>query len=243
MMRFSFFFFFIFLGLIGFSQDLSNKGKEFWIPYAYHVNQNNGLLVMTLYITSDVTTEYKVEIYGDTTLQTGTINAGQVVTCIIPIKYLLSGEGVYTKYAIRVTSKNPVVVYSYITQSAISGATLCLPTNVLGQEYISMNYTQISNNPNSNSYFTIIATEDNTSVEITYGGLTKSKKLAGSKDTITLNKGQIYQVLGDHINVAQQNLYYGADLTGSRIKSIGTCKRIAVFSGSGKFESVPVPMV
>ena len=136
-MRFSFFFFFIFLGLIGFSQDLSNKGKEFWIPYSYHVNQaNNGLLVMTLYLTSDVKTDYQVEIYGDAVIQSGTINAGQVVPCIIPNNYLLNNEGLFNKKAIRVTAKNPIVVYSYITQNAISGATLCLPTNVLGQEYV-----------------------------------------------------------------------------------------------------------
>ena len=136
---------FLSIGSNSIAQDLSNKGKEFWIPYCYHVNQNNGLLVMTLYLTSDVNTDYKVEIYGDTTLQSGSINAGQVITCTIPLKYLLNAEGLFTKYAIRVTAKNPIVVYSYITQSAISGATLCLPTNVLGQEYISMNFKQISN--------------------------------------------------------------------------------------------------
>ncbi len=234
MKQFSLFFSFAFLCLVGFSQDLSNKGKEFWIPYSYHVNQNNtGPLVMTLYLTSDVKTDYKVEIYGAAVIQSDTIYAGQVVTCIIPNTYLLNNEGLFKNMAIRVSARNPIVVYSYITQSAISGATLCLPTNVLGQEYITMNYRQISNVPNSNSYFTIIATEDNTSVEITYAAVTKSRKAAGSKDTIKLNKGEIYQVLGDHNN-SGQNLFFGEDLTGSRIKSIGTCKRIAVFSGSGK---------
>ena len=49
---------------------------------------------------------------------------------------------------------------------------------------------------------------------------------------MTLNKGQIYQVLGT------VNGLNGVDLTGSLIKSVasgtGGCKRIAVFSGSGK---------
>ncbi|MFZ9686917.1 MAG: gliding motility-associated C-terminal domain-containing protein [Chitinophagaceae bacterium] len=225
--------------LPGFSQDLSNKGKEFWIPYAYHVNQNNiGPLVMTLYLTSDVKTAYTVEIFGGQIIQSDTIQAGQVVSCIIPNNYLLNNEGLFKNMAIRVSARNPIVVYSYITQSAISGATLCLPTNVLGQEYITMNYKQISNVPNSNSYFTVIATEDNTLVEITYAATTKTKKIAGTKDTIQLKKGEIYQVLGDHnnanYNTPQNPLYAGDDLTGSRIKSIGTCKRIAVFSGSGK---------
>ncbi|MCE2758610.1 MAG: hypothetical protein LW706_11790, partial [Chitinophagaceae bacterium] len=82
--------------MIGFSQDLSNKGKEFWIPYSYHVNQSGGgigPLVMTLYLTSDVKTDYKVEIYGGAVIQSDTINAGQVVSCIIPNSYLLNTEG------------------------------------------------------------------------------------------------------------------------------------------------------
>jgi hypothetical protein len=172
--------------LPGFSQDLSNKGKEFWIPYSYHVGSGSGPLVMTLYLTSDSKTDYKVEIFGDVVIDSGTINPGQVKTCIIPNSFLITGEGLFKKMAIRVSAISPIVVYSYITQSAISGATLCLPTNVLGQEYISMNYTQISNAQNSNSYFTIIATEDNTSVEISYSANTKNLRVAGSKDTIKL---------------------------------------------------------
>ena len=48
------------------SQDFSNKGKEFWLAYSYHVGTVNGgsPVVMTLYITSDVSTTYSVEIYG-----------------------------------------------------------------------------------------------------------------------------------------------------------------------------------
>jgi hypothetical protein len=53
------------------SQDFSNKGKEFWIPYSYHVGMGGGVgsnVAMTLYITSDVTTTYEVEIFGVATL-------------------------------------------------------------------------------------------------------------------------------------------------------------------------------
>ncbi|MBM3413278.1 MAG: hypothetical protein FJY19_07925, partial [Bacteroidetes bacterium] len=77
------------------AQDFSNKGKEFWIPYSYHVSMaGSGTgVVMTLYITSDVTTTYTVEIFGGTTLQSGTINAGQVVTCIVPNTYFINGSG------------------------------------------------------------------------------------------------------------------------------------------------------
>ena len=228
---------------ITFAQDFSNKGKEFWIPYSYHVSMTGAgaNLSMTLYLTSDVTTTYQVEIFGGPVIQSGTINAGQVVTCgggTTLNSYFINDEGLFNGKTIRVTSANPIVVYSYITQSAISGATVCLPTQVLGREYYSSNYTQISNAANANSYFTIIAVEDNTTINITPADTTKNGWLPGNTYPVTLNKGQIYQVLGKHNNTAIGGLYYGKDLTGSKIESVssggGGCKRIAVFSGAGK---------
>jgi len=225
------------------AQDFSNKGKEFWIPYSYHVGMSGGVgsnVAMTLYITSDVTTTYTVEIYGGANLQAGTINAGQVVTCVVPNTNFINAAGIFNNKTVRVLAEKPVVVYSYITQSAVSGATVCLPTNVLGNEYYSMNYTQVSNSANANSYFTIIAVEDNTTVEITPAAATTNGWAAGSVNTITLNKGQIYQVLGTVNNTPSSGLYSGVDLTGSKIRSVSTgtssCKRIAVFSGAGKMK-------
>lgn len=187
---------------------------------------------MTLYITSDQTAAYTVEIFGGATIQSGSLSAGQVISVTVPTSLFINNEGLYTGRTIRVTADKPVVVYSYITRSQASGATLCLPTNVLGREYYSFNYTQVSNEPNSNSYFTIIAVEDNTTVEITPAANTKNNWIAGNTYTVNLNKGQIYQVLG---TTSGNN---GVDLTGSRIRSVagagGGCKRIAVYSGSGK---------
>lgn len=214
------------------AQNFSNKGKEFWIPYSFHVGPTNQV-VMTLYITSDSTSTYSVEIFGGAVLQSGTITAGSVVTCIVPQSYFLSSSGLFKNKAVRVTASQNVVVYSYITRNAVSGATLCLPSNVLGTEYYSMNYNQRSNETNSNSYFTIIAIEDNTLVEITPASNTTDGNLANVPFQKTLQKGEIYQVLGTASTVATGGVYTGVDMTGSRIRSISTgtggCKRIAVF--------------
>lgn len=224
------------------AQDFSNKGKEFWIPYSYHVNMagsTNGL-VMTLYMTSDVTTDYVVEIYGGAVLQSGTIQAGQVVTAVVPNNYILATGGLITGRTVHVTATKPIAVYSYVTASAVSGATVCLPTNVLGKEYVSTNYTQISNANNSNSFITIIAVEDNTTVEIIPSANTTLGWAPGSVNQIQLKKGEIYQVLGRIQSTSSGGLWYGDDLTGSKIRTISTgtesCKRIAVFSGAGKIK-------
>ena len=218
-------------------QDFSNKGKEFWLAYCFHVGMVNpgGTPTMTLYLTSDVATTYNVEIYGRTNLQSGSIAPGQVVSAIIPSTYFIDNEGAFTNKAIRVTAANPIVVYSYITRAQASGATLCLPTAVLGKEYYSMNFTQVSNEPNSNSYITIVAVEDNTTVEIIPSANTKNGWLANTVYTVNLNRGQIYQLLGA---LDGANATTGLDLTGTHVRSIssgtGGCKKIAVFSGSGK---------
>src|SRR5882757_4889593 len=111
------------------SQDFSNKGREFWLAYCYHVGMVNtgGAPVMTLYITSDVTTTYTVEIYGVGNISTGTVTANTVVPVVIPNAYFINNDGLFTNKAIHVTGVRPIVVYSFITRSAASAATLCLP--------------------------------------------------------------------------------------------------------------------
>ncbi len=220
-------------GITANAQDFSNKGKEFWLAYSYHVGMvNGGTPAMTLYITTDVTTTYTVEIYGVAVLSSGTILANQVIPVSIPNAYFISTDGLTTNRTVRVTAVKPVVVYSFITRSQASAASLCLPTNVLGKEYYASSFTQISNENNASSYITIIAVDDNTSVDITPTANTVGGWLAGSTNTVNLNKGEIYQVLGTTTGTS------GVDLSGTLIKSVasagGGCKRIAVFSGSGK---------
>ncbi|MEJ7683036.1 MAG: hypothetical protein WKG06_35310 [Segetibacter sp.] len=101
----------------------------------------------------------------------------------------------------------------------------------LGQDYYSLNFTQKANTTASNSWAFVVATEDNTMVEITPSANTL-KHQAGQTFTVTLNKGQIYNIMGTTSGND------GVDLTGTRIRSVSTgssgCKRISVFSGSGR---------
>ncbi len=215
------------------AQDFSNKGKEFWLAYSYHVGMVTGSNpTMTLSITSDVTTTYVVEIFGGATIATGTVAANTISYITVPNSYFVDDDGLFNGRAIHVTAAKPVVVYSFITRAQASAATLCLPATVLGKQYYSVNFTQISNENSSNSYITIVAVEDNTTIEVIPKVSTKGGWTAGSINTITLNKGQVYQVLGTTSGTT------GVDLSGTSVRSIasalGSCKRIAVFSGSGK---------
>src|SRR5687767_2434280 len=227
-MRFLLLFLVLHVVTISRSQDFTNKGKDFWVGYGNHVRMFTGgaAETMQLYITSDVNTTGQVSIPGTGFSQSFTVSANQITTINIPRSAALSDEGLYN-FGIHITAQKPVVVYSFIYVNAISGATLCLPTNTLGREYYSINFNQISNEPNASySYFFAIAADTGTTtLEITPSANTRQGRQAGVPFIVDLQQGQVYQVL------SQQ------DLTGSSIRSINNgsgCKRIAVFSGAGK---------
>lgn len=221
------------------AQDFSNRGKDFWVAYGNHVRftTNNGPNTsingqeMVLYLTSTQTANYKIEIPGTGWSATGTIAANSVVTTV-PIPKTgandarLTAEGKFNR-GIHVTADNPIVAYAHIYNSNVSGAGILFPTNTLGREYYSINFTQQSNEPaDSYSWFFVVATEDSTRVEITPTAITQKNRPAGVPFDTLLMKGEVYNVMSY------------SDLTGSRIRSVSSgsngCKRIAVFSGSGK---------
>jgi len=181
--------------------------------------------VMVLYITSDVSTTGVVSIVDGSFSQAYTVTAHQITSINIPSSAFLSLQGIFKK-GIHITAVEPVAVYAHIFAQNSSGATLLLPVNTLGRDYYSINYTQQANEDASYSEFMVIATEDNTTVNITPTAPLLDGKPAGSTFQITLNKGDVYQ--------GQAN----TDLTGTRITSISagtnTCTKIAVFSGSGR---------
>ena len=220
-----------------YGQGTSNKGRDFWLGYGNHVRgYDNNTQRMVVYITSDVNTVGKVEVPGIGFSTTYSVTANSITTVDIPQTAYLSQEGL-SNQGIHITAERPVVVYAHIYNQNVSGATLVLPTPALGKEYYSINYTQVSNQRNSFSYFFVVAVEDNTQVEITPSADTHGHS-AGIPFIVNLSKGQVYQVLGESPFVSPMGSSAGVDLTGSTIRSVTTteepCKRIAVFSGSGK---------
>lgn len=224
------------------AQDFSNKGTDFWLGYGYHVamagnSANGGSQDMVLYFTSDKNANVTVDIPGVAYTRSYTVTANQVtVSDVIPKSggsdARINGPGLYNR-GIHITSDVPIVAYAHIYASAVSGASLLFPTNTLGKEYYSINFTQSSNQTYSNCFFFVVATEDNTSVEITPSAANLNGLTPGVPTVINLDKGEVYNVMGT------TNGIIGTDLTGSKIRSISTggstgCKKIAVFSGSGK---------
>jgi PKD repeat protein len=244
----------IFTSVSAFTQGFSNKGKDFWVGYGSHVSMYNangtlnatgGSQDMVLYFSSDVQANVTVTIPATGWVRNYTIippplGTGLVETVAIPKSGVddarLGAEQKYLKKGIHITSDKPIVAYAHIYNGSISGATLLFPTNTLGKDYYSLNYKQNSNNSYSYPYAFVIATEDSTIIQ-TIPSANTQFRTAGVTYTDTLMKGDILNLLGQLLtNLANSST--GVDLTGTRIKSIATstgqCKKIAVFSGSGK---------
>ena len=234
-------------------QDFSNKGREFWVGYGSHVNMYNtdgsvnntsgGSQNMVLYFTSDQNANVTVEIPATGWTRTYTVLANQVTTSdIIPKTGAddarLSDEGKSNK-GIHIISDVGIIAYTHIYNASVSGASLLFPVSTLGRDYYSVNYTQVSNSRYSYGFTYVIATEDNTNIEIIPSANTFNI-IKGDTLRVTLNKGEIYNIFGKVViaGTSTNQRSTGEDLTGTRIRSIATatspCKRIAVFSGSGK---------
>lgn len=229
------------------AQDYSNKGKEFWIAYPAHIDGSTGNMssVMGLYITSDVNTSGVVQVGSGPSINF-TVTANQITKLFLgsvgtvdgpnsPV-YLDMADGIKSNAAIKITSQESVVVYSHIIQTARSGAALALPTPVLGNEYI---VSSIANHPTSNNNarnngtvsgvgeVAVIATQANTTIEITPSITGLGGRPAGVPFTVTLqNPGDCYQFQGIR----------NGDVSGTKVRSISSgtqgCKPIAVFSAT-----------
>jgi gliding motility-associated-like protein len=226
------------------AQNKSNRGKEFWLGYGHNIIMTPGGFSeavnsqeQTVYISTDVPANVTVSINGTAWSQTFSLPANSVNASILIPKIgaddaRLLTEGLSTK-GIHIVSDTPIVVYAhqYATQS--SAATMLMPVETWGYNYSSLNFYQVSNYPNSYSWFFIIATENNTRINIKPADTTSGGWLPSQTYTVNLNKGEIYNVFGKQINSLN-----GKDMTGSRITSIqgadGNCHPIALFCGSSR---------
>lgn len=232
-----------------FAQDFSNKGKDFWVGYGAHVNMYNsngtvnttgGSQDMVLYFTSDQDAVVTVQVPATGWTRTYNVKANAVTESDAMPKTgaddaRLAAEGKSTK-GIHITSDKPIVAYAHIYNASVSGATLLFPTPTLGQDYYVLGFTQVSNSAYSYPFAFVIATEDNTTVEITPSASTLTH-VAGVAFTTTLNKGEVFNLLGA-LTGGSGSDQTGVDLSGTRIRTVssgaGGCKKIAVFAGTGK---------
>lgn len=237
-----------------FGQEFSNKGRDFWLCFPQHVpNGANTFATLSIFITSDQASSGTITMPNGAFSGTFNIAANGIQEIQIPwnasihIGNVESSNETITQILkkalhIKVNPGQPAVVaYAQQWAGARSAATLLLPVNVLGKKYYSISFAQNGNNGqgyNARSQFQIIATQDNTNVEIT----PVKNGVKGTKFTVNLPlTGDMIQYQSPDAAAATQ------DLTGTIIESVasgtGGCLPIAVFSGSSNitFGNAAVP--
>lgn len=227
------------------SNDSSNAGTEFWAAYGHHqrFETDNAQEMQLMMSAGDRAAHVTVSVPGVGWVSEYTIPAN---TSVLSNKLPKTGsydcrleeEGVFNK-GIHITSDFPVHVAVMSGRSADvsandavteSGATLLLPVGTYGYEYTTMATRQYAND-HSWSWINIVAAYDNTEVEVTPSRSTRGGHKAGVPYTILLQKGEVYQIMGQQLNPSE-----GHDLTGTIVRSVknteGKCYPVAVFSGS-----------
>ena len=229
------------------AQDKSNRGKEFWLAYGFdysffHESPVN-FQELALYISTEQAATVTVTITGTSYTQTLNIPANTVDATILipktgPNDARTLTDGLQPRN-IHIVSNVPVAVYAHVYSTMVSGATMLMPVETYGYSYRSINYYQTTSQSSPAdwySWFYVIASEDNTRIEITPSDTTKSGWLPTQTYTVNLNKGESYHVFGKAIFNGNP-AFASKDMTGSKIISVpgadGNCHPVAVFSGSG----------
>ncbi len=214
---------------------------------------------LLIFVTSQVNTKIDLDNPRLTgSLKTYNITAGKVNRIAVDNQYyyptgseITAGTDANTKKGLRIVAKDPVNVYCLNLELNRSDGTFVLPYESIpsAPEFFVASFMPNAGTngfPTPNRYaeseFGIIAMDNNVKVEITPTFRTAGGKVAGTPYTVTLGRGQTYQVQSDErdgTNNTDPALTSWAttgakngDLTGTRIRVIDGCGKINVFSGA-----------
>lgn len=221
----------------------STQGTEFWV--AFLQNHDEELKIphgLDLLIATDKTTDIRIEnnvlydsrsedklYHWNITLEANTSN---VIT--VPCQLFNPNEyGEVIDRTLHIMSSEPISVYLDNRQSQSDDATLALPNSSLGTYYIiqtAEGVVETNHELFKPSIFSVIATENNTTVQITPSVSTKDGHPAGVPYTVSMHKGQLYQVESQPSDI-------GAGFSGTKVLST-TGQKIAVYAGN-RMSNVP----
>jgi hypothetical protein len=198
----------------------STKGKEFWIAYMENINlAYNGPPVFKLHVSSDVSATCTLAVPFTGYTFTFVVNPNQVYVLSLPAgNYNPFGDESIANNGVLLSSSDSVEVKAFHYRMNFSESTLILPVDEIGTEYLIAAQNDWMNN--SPSEFVILATKDNTTIQITPSAVTLGTRPVGIPFTVMLQKGQMYQ------------LQAMGDLSGTEVKSLNILQKIAVFSGA-----------
>ncbi|MFK7757928.1 MAG: gliding motility-associated C-terminal domain-containing protein [Flavobacteriales bacterium] len=210
------------------AQDvIPTKGKEFWVGFMenFEVNSEERL---DLFITSNVNTSGTVTIPQQGWTLDFSVVANTTTTVNIPnnLAEHFNENEVISDKGVLVETADTVSVFAINFDPFTADGTKVLPTKSLGTNYRISAYPGLPGSTQYGSSLLIVATEDDTEVEITPSVATTSGNPAGVPFIVQLQRGESYQLLQGTVD---------SDLTGTTVRGTeanGECRPFAVFSGA-----------
>lgn len=223
------------------AQTPTTQGKEFWASFmrnGYNSNSssyNHFTLIASAKRACTVTVENPST--GWTT-QFAVPQNGVNTYYVDPTQGYNSQMGGIDNKGLYITSTDTISLYIANEAENSYDAANVLPAGALGSQYMVQSYKtlneQSSHVGDNRASFLVLATEDNTEVQIVPSCETYDNHVAGRPYTISLNRGQCYHVLNKN---AGSELTADGDFSGTTVVSADD-KPIAVFNGNS-ITSVP----
>ena len=179
------------------SSGQSNEGTEFWLGFMEH--RDEGENTMVVMITSRVNTSGLIRIPARGFSRDFTVAANDVTVFELPRFVETLGSEFVNDNAIQILTSDPASVYMHQYFGMRSEASVVLPKSSIGNAYYVVSYTGVPSGVSFDggvypSEFLIVANEDETTVNYTLAGRTQNGRNKGSRQTVILNAGEVYQV-------------------------------------------------
>ncbi len=206
----------------------TSMGKTFWMTFMESIGAPDTIQELKIVIACEKACTGTVQNYiSGKTLSFSIGNGGGIDTVLLPATmcYNTGSETSSTKNrGILIQANDEVSVSAQNSKPGSCEAALIYSVESIGTYYRILSHMgdQSGNNTNYRSCFAIVATENNTIIDITPSVATSKGNTANTLFTITLQKGETYQV---------QSSTHRNDLSGTLVES-RNCKKIAVFAGS-----------
>lgn len=202
------------------AQRITTEGTDFWVGFLPNAGNTGQTQVVSLFITGRQSTTGTVTVNNNVFNTTFTVTPGEVTQVELPTSLVISENNNETtrNLGIHVTTEQPVSLYAsnYITYTA--DITNVLPSNTLRNDYILQTYETTSTQE-----FCIVATQNNTTININMPVNSLGSIVQGQTHTITLQAGQLYLVKTGNES--------SSGISGTHVWS-DDCSRFAVFTGA-----------
>lgn len=191
------------------AQSIDSKGSDFWLGFPK--NYNGEEASFSFFLSSEEAASITINAPHLTFTQQVDLEPGVAIKFDLPSNVETLNYDAADGTGIHLTSEQEFTVYGLSRKKFTTDAYLGLPVDVLGTEYITLGY---SGSLHGESQFLVVATEDNTTVQIDASPL---DNCPGAGEVV-LNAGQTYM----HRSCRE------GDISGTVISSSAP---VSVFSG------------